>query len=138
MLYCEIEPYLQKSVIALAAILRPGGPANLFAGDNRMVGFWRKPSTSIVAVMSADAQGRLRQSNESSFKSPPRAIKSEIQSATSRRIVFHNRGDPSREHSRAEPATCVDFVRHAQVPLSARDGKSRRKLAGCNRAVKLR
>ena len=55
MLYCEIEPYLQKSVIAFAAIVRPGGPANLFAGDNRMVGFWRKPSNSTVAVMSANA-----------------------------------------------------------------------------------
>jgi len=55
MLCCEIEPYLQKSVIAFAAILRPGGPANLFAGDKRMVGFWRKPSNSIVAVMSANA-----------------------------------------------------------------------------------
>jgi len=55
MLCCEIEPYLQKSAIAFVAILRPGGPANLFAGDKRMVGFWRKPSNSIVALMSANA-----------------------------------------------------------------------------------
>ena len=82
MLYCEIEPYLQKSVIALAAILRPGGPANVFAGDKRMVGFWRKPSNSIVAVMSANA-GDLDSRMMNSFKSPPQAIKSEIQSATS-------------------------------------------------------
>jgi hypothetical protein len=66
MLCCEIEPYLQKSVIAFATILilRPGGVANLFAGDKRMVGFWRKPSNSIVAVMSANGQGGLRQPNE--------------------------------------------------------------------------
>jgi hypothetical protein len=75
-------------VIAFAAILRSGSAANLFAGDQRMVGFWRKPSNSIVAVMSATAQSGLRQPNEEQFQGAAAGGDERIQSAASRRIVF--------------------------------------------------
>jgi hypothetical protein len=80
MLCCEIEPYFQKSVIAFAAILRPGGTA-------------RAASRGRAGVEERNPIGRLEKD------------------------CVHNDGDQSGEASRAEPATCVDFVPQAQVPL---------------------
>ena len=76
MLCCEIEPYFQKSVIAFAAILRPGGTAR------------------------AASRGRAGV-DERNPMAPWDCV--------------HNDGDQSGEASRAEPATCVDFVPQAQV-----------------------